>query len=249
MNSSELDETYDSVVAVHGFNPLASEDPDTKDFRPVAQDRLEEGYEEVQRQQRDGKDTLLVLSGGPYAQRLDDYLTENGHESVEDYDLPSESELMLNQARWMYERNEEGTLEEFKGSLDVDIALESDSLDTEENIDYLENIVDASGASELYVVTSRDHMPRSGYGAVNNIEDEIEGLKVRPVASSESYAAPETDEDGNVTEKNAGVFFGERGNKLRPVIDILDEDIWDLFGDSREKINGKADKIRDVLNK
>ncbi len=249
METSELDEDYDSVVAVHGFNPLAPQDPDTKDFRPVAQDRIEEAYEEVQRQQEDGKDTLLVFSGGPYGDRLDDYLTENGHESVKDYDLPSESELMLNQAQWMYEGNKEGSLDEFEGSLDVDIALEADSQDTEENIDYLKTIVEESGADELYAVTSRDHMPRAGYGAVNSIEDEIEGLKVRPVASSESYAAPQTDEEGNITEENPGVFFGERGSGLRHVIDTLDEEIWGLLGESREKIDEKAGEMRDVLTK
>ena len=249
METSELDEDYDSVVAVHGFNPLAPQDPDTKDFRPVALDRIEEAYEEVQRQQEDGKDTLLVFSGGPYGDRLDDYLTENGHESVSGYDLPSESELMLNQAQWMYEGNEEGSLDEFEGSLDIDIALEADSQDTEENIDYLKTIVEDSGADELYAVTSRDHMPRAGYGAVESIEDEIGDLKVRPVASSKSYAAPETDEEGNIVEEDPGVFFGERGNKLRPVIDVMDEDIWGLFGDSREKIDEKAGQIRKSLTR
>ncbi|MFB6174536.1 MAG: ElyC/SanA/YdcF family protein [Candidatus Nanohalobium sp.] len=249
MKTSELDEEYDSVVAVHGFNPLAPQDPDTKDFRPVAQDRIKEAYDEVQRQQEDGKDTLLVFSGGPYKERLDDYLTENRHESVEDYNLPSESQLMLNQAEWMYSGSEEGNLDEFEGSLDVDIALESDSQDTEENINYLKNIVEETGADELYAVTSKDHMPRAGYGAVNNIEDEVEGLKVRPVASSESYAAPETDEGGNIVEENPGVFFGERGNKLRPVIDVLDEDIWSLFGKSRAEIDRKAEEIRETLNR
>lgn len=249
MKTSQLDEDYDAVVAVHGFNPLAPQDPDTKDFRTVAQDRIEEAYEEVQRQKDQGKDTLLVFSGGPYRDRLDDYLTENGHESVKDHDLPTESELMLNQASWMYEGTEEGTLDGFGQGLDFDIALEADSQNTEENVNYLKNIVEGTGADELYAVTSRDHMPRAGYGAVNSIEDEIEDLKVRPVASSESYAALEIDEDGNVVEENPGVFFGERGNRLRPVIDALDEDIWSLFGDSRDKIDEKADELRDVLNR
>lgn len=133
MRTSELDEDYDTVVAVHGFNPLAPQDPDTKDFRPVAQDRIKEAYEEVRRQQ----------------------------------------------------------------------------------------------------------------------EDEIEGLKVRPVASSESYAAPQTDEKGNITEENPGPFIVERGNKLRPAIEALDEDegIWSLFGDSRDKISEKTSEIRDILNR
>lgn len=249
METSEIDEDYDAVVAIHGFNPLAPQDPDTKDFRPVAQDRIKEAYEEVQRQQKQGKDTLLVFSGGPYRERLDDYLVENGHESVEDYNLPSESELMLNQAEWMYKGSEEGTLDEFEGSIDVDIALEADSQDTGENIDYLQTIVEETGADELYAVTSRDHMPRAGYGAVNNIEDEIEGLKVRPVASSKSYSAPRTDKDGKIVEENPDVFIGERGNKLRPVIDVLDEDIWSLFGDSRDKIDEKAEEVKNVLNR
>ena len=249
METSSLDEDYDAVVAVHGFNPLAPQDPDTKDFRPVAQDRIEEAYEEVQRQKEQGKETLLVFSGGPYRDRLDDYLTENGHESVKDHDLPTESELMLTQASWMYEGSEKGALDEFGQGLDVDIALEADSQNTEENIDYLQTIVEETGADELYAVTSRDHMPRAGYGAVDSIEDEIEDLKVRPVASSESYAAPETDEEGNIVEENPGVFFGERGNKLRPVIDVLDEEIWGLFGDSRDKIDGKAEELGEILRR
>ena len=44
----------------------------------------------------------------------------------------------------------------------------------------------------------------------------------RPVASSESYAAPRTDEKGNITEENPGPFIVERGNKLRPAINVLD---------------------------
>ena len=68
----------------------------------------------------------------------------------------------------------------------------------------------------------------------------------RPVASSESYAAPRTDEEGNVTEENPGVFFGERGNKLRPAINVLDEGILSLLGD---KISEKTSEIRDTLNR
>ena len=42
-----MDQNYDKadvLVAVHGFNPLTPEDPDTKDFKTVAQDRLREAY-------------------------------------------------------------------------------------------------------------------------------------------------------------------------------------------------------------
>ncbi len=262
METSELDEDYDAVVAVHGFNPLAPQDPDTKDFKTVAQDRIREAYNEVQRQEEDNKDVLFVLTGGSYKERLESWLDENRHDSVEDYDLPSESKLMENQLSWMYS-DENGRLESdetgwanehgsYNGSLediDADIVLESDSQDTEENIDYLLDIMESSEASELYAVTSRDHSPRAGDGNVQKIEDNLEDVKVRPTASKLSYAAPEIDEDGNMTELNPGVFFGERGNKLSPVIDVLDEDIWGLFGDSRGKIGEKADELRDVLKR
>ncbi|EHK01493.1 hypothetical protein HRED_02426 [Candidatus Haloredivivus sp. G17] len=61
--------------------------------------------------------------------------------------------------------------------------------------------------------------------------------------------APQTDEEGNITEENPGVFFGERGSGLRHVIDTLDEEIWGLLGESREKIDEKAGEMRDVLTK
>jgi len=264
MNSTGDDKQYDAVVAVHGFNPLAPEDPDTKDFDTVAQDRLREAYNEVQRQEEYDKDVLLAITGGPYQERLDEHLTEDGHDSVEDYDLPSEAELMLTQLEWMYTghgEDEEGRLGadetglnnehgEYNGVLDdidADIVLESESQNTEENIDYLQNIVEESGASELYAATSRDHAPRAGYGNVESIEDETEA-KVRPVSSKLSYAAPETDEDGDITELNPGVFFGEKA-KLKPVIDALEDNIWGLFGDSRDDIDEKAEEVGKVLNR
>mgnify|MGYP007025108820 FL=1 len=110
METSELDEDYDAVVAVHGFNPLAPQDPDTKDFKTVAQDRIREAYNEVQRQEEDNKDVLFVLTGGSYKERLESWLDENRHDSVEDYDRPSESKLMENQLSWMYS-DENGRLE------------------------------------------------------------------------------------------------------------------------------------------
>ena len=243
MNGFDPGEEYDCVVAVHGFNPLAPIDPDTKDFKPVAQDRIEEAYKEVKRQEKYGKDTLLVFTGGPYKDRLDDYLIENGHKSIEGFDLPSESELMFNQARWMYEENSD----KFEGFIDVEIVLEPESKDTEENINHLKNIVEEYGANELYTVTSRDHMPRAGYEAVIKIEDEIEGIKVRHVASRKSYAAPETDKEGKIVEKNPGTFFGERGSKLRPVINAVDENIWNLFSQPRDEIDKKANAIEHAL--
>ena len=261
MNST--DENYDAVVAVHGFNPLSPRDPNTKDFNTVAQDRLREAYNEVQRQEEQGKDVLLTITGGSYQEALDEQLTDSGHDSIEDYDLPSEAELMLNQLEWMYTGHgdeEDGRLEveetgwdnehgEYEGSLDdidADIVLETESQNTEENVDYLQSIVEESGASELYAVTSRDHAPRAGYGNIDTIEDET-GVKVRSVSSKISYAAPERDENGEIREANPGVFFGERGNDLRPIINTLDNNIWGLLGQSREDIDEKADDIEAVL--
>lgn len=251
-----MDQNYDKadvVVAVHGFNPLAPEDPDTKDFKTVAQDRLREAYNEVQRQEED-YDVVFVITGGPYQDRLDDHLTENGHQSIEDHDLPSESELMKNQLEWMYTGHgdeEEGRLDaeetgldnehgEYSGSLDdidADIILESESQTTEENTNYLLDIVKQTGASEIYAVTSKDHMPRSGYGNAETIEGELDGVKVRPVRSELAYAKGE----------DPGVVFGERGNKVSPVFDAVDEEVWGLFGESRDEIDQKAEEIRQIL--
>lgn len=256
-------ENYDSVVAVHGFDPLSPQDPDTKDFDTVAQDRIREAYHEVQRQEENGE-VLFVLTGGSYKERLDDHLTENGHNSVEEYDLPSEAELMNNQLDWMYKDTEDGEgrldadetgWENEHGSyigdiddIDAEIVLEGESQNTGENIDYLLDITDSSEASELYAVTSRDHAPRAGYGNVQKIEDDLNDVKVRPVSSKLSYAAPERDKDGNITELNPGVLFGEKGNKLRPIINELDE-IWRLFGSSRDEIQEKSEDIRKALER
>lgn len=194
--------SLDALVAVHGYSPDGM--VGGKDPEVVWRDRLSKAVETVDKLEDLDANIKVAISGAG------------------DYNGKTEAEMIKDFA--------EKEFQELVGGYEV--IMEDKSKNTEENVEKLHEIAVRHEMDALFVVSSKDHIPR----VVRDWEEDLlteEGIIVAAIGSNKTYSSSEKEP------------FILEAAMYEPFIDSLSE-IWDVKPENYQKA---AQEIKKVLQK
>ena len=188
------------LVAIHGYSPNGMEDGRKPEI--VWRDRIEKGLEVLEKLERLELDIEVAISGAG------DYKGKTEAERIHDF---AENEYP-------------------KFSKNYDVIMEEKSTNTEEDVVELHKIASELDADIVFVVSSRDHVPRVVRDWEQHI-DEDEDLVLSAVGSNKTYA------------KSGKSPFILEAAMYEPFADVLDN-LWMVDSNKYEEA---AKEVREVL--
>lgn len=194
--------SLDALVAVHGYSPDGMEGG--KDPEIVWRDRLSKAVETVDRLEALDADIKVAISGAG------------------DYNGKTEAEMIRDFAE-----------EEFQELVNrYEVLMEDKSKNTEENVEKLHEIAVRHEVDALFVVSSKDHIPR----VVRDWEGDLlteEGILVAAIGSDKTYAASKKEP------------FILEAAMYEPFLDAFNE-VWKV---KPENYSEASQEVREVLRK